>query len=323
MDVRKLINICEGKHVYIQTHNFPDPDAIASAYGLQKLFEKFGISSTIIYVGKIDKLSTTKMVDTFGIELFSHDSIAKDLRDDDYIICVDSQKNAGNILDVTGEEIAAIDHHPTFVQVEYRYFDQRIVGACATIITGYYMDLGIEPDTNTATALLYGIKMDTLQFVRGVTSEDIKAYEFLFNFIDNDTLLKLEGNNMEYKDLQAYGAAIENIKLYGVAGFSKVDFACPDALIAILSDFILSLVEVEVAIVYSEREDGVKLSIRSEKAEVNAGEVAKKALEGIGSGGGHAAMAGGFISKEAYMNLGNFRDDVLRDRFVEAMGENI
>ena len=62
MDVRKLIKICEGKHVYIQTHNFPDPDAIASAYGLQKLFENFGIASTIIYVGKIDKLSTTKMV---------------------------------------------------------------------------------------------------------------------------------------------------------------------------------------------------------------------------------------------------------------------
>ena len=105
MDVRKLIKICEGKHVYIQTHNFPDPDAIASAYGLQKLFENFGIASTIIYVGKIDKLSTTKMVETFGIELFSHDSIAKDLRDDDYIICVDSQKNAGNILDVTGKRL--------------------------------------------------------------------------------------------------------------------------------------------------------------------------------------------------------------------------
>ena len=323
MDVRELIKICENKkHVYIQTHNFPDPDAIASGYGLKKLLEHFGIDSTIIYVGKIDKLSTTKMVETFNIELFSHDSISKDLRDDDYIICVDSQKNAGNILDVTGEEIAAIDHHPTFVQVDYRYFDQRIVGACATIITGYYKDLGIEPDKNTATALLYGIKMDTLQFVRGVTAEDIAAYAYLFNYADAETLLKLEGNNMEYKDLQAYGAAIENIKLYGSAGFSKVDFACPDALIAILSDFILSLVEVEVAIVYSEREDGVKLSIRSERPSVNAGEIAKKALEGIGSGGGHAAMAGGFISKDNYMNLGNFRDDVIRDRFVEAMGEN-
>ena len=323
MDVRKLIEICKGRHVYIQTHNFPDPDAIASAYGLSKLFEHFGISSTIIYVGRIDKLSTTKMVETFGIELKSHDSIAEELRDDDYIICVDSQKNAGNILDVTGEEIAAIDHHPTFVQVEYRYFDQRIVGACATIITGYFKNLGIAPDVNTATALLYGIKMDTLQFVRGVTAEDIDAFKYLFDYIDAETLLKLEGNNMEYKDLQAYGAAIENVQLYGVAGFSKVDFACPDALIAILSDFILSLVEVEVAIVYSERDDGVKFSIRSERPSINAGEIARKALEGIGSGGGHAAMAGGFVSKEAYGNLGNYKDDVIRDRFLEAMGENI
>ncbi|MCR5520586.1 MAG: DHH family phosphoesterase [Lachnospiraceae bacterium] len=324
MDVRELIKICEGKkHVYIQTHNFPDPDAIASGYGLKKLLEHFGIDSTIIYVGKIDKLSTTKMIETFEIELFSHDSIAKDLCEDDYIICVDSQKNAGNILDVTGEEIAAIDHHPTFVQVEYRYFDQRIVGACATIIAGYYKDLGIEPDQKTATALLYGLKMDTLQFVRGVTAEDIDAYAFLFKYSDEETLLKLEGNNMEYKDLQAYGAAIENIKLYGSAGFSKINFACPDALIAILSDFILSLVEVEVAIVYCEREDGVKISVRSERPSVHAGEVAKKALEGIGSGGGHAAMAGGFVSKENYMNLGNYRDDALRDRFVAAMGEDI
>ncbi len=323
MDVRELIKICEGRQVYIQTHNFPDPDAIASAYGLQKLFENFGISSTIIYVGKIDKLSTTKMIETFGIELFSHDSIANDLRDDDYIICVDSQKNAGNILDVTGEEIAAIDHHPTFVQVEYRYFDQRIVGACATIIAGYFKDLGLKPDTKTATALLYGLKMDTLQFVRGVTAEDIAAYAFLFDYSDEETLLKLEGNNMEYKDLQAYGAAIENIKLYGTAGFSKINFACPDALIAILSDFILSLVEVEIAIVYSEREDGVKISVRSERPSVHAGEVARKALEGIGSGGGHAAMAGGFVSKDNYINLGNYRDDVLRDRFVNALGDSI
>ncbi|MCR5830034.1 MAG: DHH family phosphoesterase [Lachnospiraceae bacterium] len=323
MDVRKLIKICEGRHVYIQTHNFPDPDAIASAYGLQKLFGHFGIGSTIIYVGKIDKISTTKMIEIFDIEMFSHDSISDKLTNDDYIICVDSQKNAGNILDVTGEEIAAIDHHPTFVQVEYKYFDQRIVGACATIITGYFKDLGIIPDKNTATALLYGIKMDTLQFVRGVTPEDIDAFRFLFDYIDKESLLMLEGNNMEYKDLQAYGAAIENIQLYGCAGFSKVEFACPDALIAILSDFILALIEVEVAIVYSERDDGVKFSVRSERTQVNAGEVTRKALEGIGSGGGHAAMAGGFVTKEAFEKLGNYPDDVIRDRFVKAMGDNI
>ena len=33
----QLFEAVNREHVYIQTHNFPDPDAIASAYGLQRL----------------------------------------------------------------------------------------------------------------------------------------------------------------------------------------------------------------------------------------------------------------------------------------------
>lgn len=31
-DFNQLAALCHGKHIYIQTHNFPDPDAIASAF---------------------------------------------------------------------------------------------------------------------------------------------------------------------------------------------------------------------------------------------------------------------------------------------------
>lgn len=31
-----LVALCRNHPVYIQTHNFPDPDAIASAYGPAK-----------------------------------------------------------------------------------------------------------------------------------------------------------------------------------------------------------------------------------------------------------------------------------------------
>ena len=51
-------------------------------------------------------------------------------------------------------------------------------------------------------------------------------------------------------------------------------------------------------IVASFREDGIKLSVRSEDPEVHAGNLLHKALLGIGNGGGHATMGGGFISKE-------------------------
>ena len=46
IDLTKMIDSFTHRHVFIQTHNFPDPDAIASAYGLQYLLHSRGLEST-------------------------------------------------------------------------------------------------------------------------------------------------------------------------------------------------------------------------------------------------------------------------------------
>lgn len=315
----ELAAICRGKKIYIQTHNFPDPDAIASAFGLQKLLEKMEISSEICYAGRIDKLSAAKMLDIFGIQMTSYEILREKMEETDGIICVDSQKNAGNITDFIGDEIACIDHHPIFVETDYQFQDIQITGACATLIADYYLQQGWVPDQDTATALLYGLKMDTLQFTRGVTQKDIEIFGFLYPFCDMEKLTRLERNNMEYTDLKAYGAAIENIELYGTSGFSFIPFSCPDALIAVLSDFILSLEEVELAVVSSQREDGIKISVRSETPHVHAGQLVREALTGIGDGGGHAAMAGGLIREETALSWGRYAEDRIHSLFLETL----
>ena len=314
-----LIELCRGYPVYIQTHNFPDPDAIASAYGLQKLLGLYGVESELCYDGRIDKLSASKMLDAFHIRMLPYESLASDMRETDRIICVDTQKHGGNVTDFVGDEVACIDHHPTFVPIEYAYQDIRLTGACATLIAEYYALSGTEPDRETATALLYGLKMDTLQFTRGVTELDIKMFQFLFPRCDREKLADLERNNMEFADLKAYGAAIESIELYDKVGFSYIPFSCPDALIAILSDFILALIEVEVAVVACFREDGVKLSVRSEIPDVHAGNLLHAALSSIGNGGGHAAMGGGFIGKERLSELGRYPKDAIGGLFLDAL----
>ena len=314
-----LIELCKGYPVYIQTHNFPDPDAIASAYGLQKLLEVYGVESKLCYDGRIDKLSASKMLDTFRIQMSPYEKLVGDMKESDRIICVDTQKHAGNVTDFIGDEIACIDHHPTFVSMDYGYQDVRITGACATLIAEYYSLSGNVPDKNVATALLYGIKMDTLNLTRGVTELDIDMLGFLFPCCDQKLLSSLERNNMEFTDLKAYGAAIENIELYDKIGISCVPFSCPDAMIAILSDFILTLIEVEVSIVASFREDGIKLSVRSEDPQIHSGDLLHKALSGIGNGGGHASMGGGFISKERVPELGNYPKDRIRDLFLDVL----
>lgn len=317
--IQDLIEICKDQTVYIQTHNFPDPDAIASAYGLQQLLRKFGTESILCYAGKIDKLSTARMISEFQIQIFSYDEIKEDMKPEDSIICVDSQKNAGNITDFIGNEVACVDHHPTFVQENYLYSDVRITGACATLIAQYYQDLGIEPDENVATALLYGIKMDTLQFSRGVTEMDIKAFDYLFPLHNSARIARLEKNTMLFADLKAFGAAIENIQVFGTFGYTVIPFACPDALIATLADFILSLEEVEVVVVISQREDGLKLSVRSELDKVHSGYLIRDALSGIGNAGGHASMAGGFIPGSSLEKLGRYQEEEIRNRFLKVL----
>lgn len=317
-----LIALCQGHPVYIQTHNFPDPDAIASAYGLQKLLEQYGVGSTLCYDGRIDKLSASKMLDTFNIQMLPYEKIVADMQETDRIICVDTQKHAGNVTDFIGDEVACIDHHPIFVPMEYKYQDIRITGACSTLIAEYYALSGKEPGNDVATALLYGLKMDTLQFTRGVTELDIKMFGYLFPRCDQEKLADLERNNMEFADLKAYGAAIESIELYDKIGFSCIPFSCPDALIAILSDFILALIEVDVAVVFSFREDGVKLSVRSEDPDIHAGNLLYVALKDIGSGGGHASMGGGLIPKEHVAELGRYPEDFIRNLFLDTLSGN-
>lgn len=318
MDIGQFIKEFEGKHIFIQTHNFPDPDALGSAYGLSRLFGHFNISSTLCYDGKIDMLSSRRILEEFQIKILPKHELS-DMTCESPIILVDSQKEAGNITDLIGDEIACIDHHPTVVEIAYAFKDVRMVGACCTIIAQYFKDFHIIPDSHTATALLFGIKMDTNQFTRGVTDEDISMYAFLHPLADEGILRRVSNNTLEFSDLSAFGAVFQTIRVFDSTGIAYIPFSCPDALIAMTSDFILSLNEVTFVIVYAKRDTDWKFSVRSENDDLDAGEIIHEALLGIGSGGGHACMAGGIIPCSVTKEMGRTADTQICELFLNTI----
>ena len=289
----EIVRNIKGDMVYIQTHNFPDPDAIASAFGLSKLLKHYDIKSSICYKGKIERFSTNGFVNKLGIELIDLDSI-NGMCENDEIILVDSQKGNSNIVDSPGNEIICIDHHPSFENCntnDYRYADIRPeYGACATIIAQYYLENDIQMDRRVATALIFGIKSDTMGLSRGVSQADIDVYQQLYGMCDMELISSLEHCSLKFEDLKAYANAINSIKIYDNISFANTGYNCPEALIASISDFMLDLVEIDFSVVYSIRDDGIKLSVRS-IGEINAGIVTNDALSDIGGGGGHAEMA--------------------------------
>lgn len=316
--IRELLELCEGHPVYIQAHNFPDPDALASGHGLQQFLKQFGIASTFCYDGMLDKRACKKMVESFHIQVVRVKEIAQ-MENDAVLICVDSQKNAGNVSVLPVEIRACIDHHPTFIPAEYQYSDLRRSGSCAAIIAEYFQRAGIEPDDDTASALLYGIKIDTRQFSRGVTNLDIDMFRFLKQFCNEERISRMISNTITYTDLKAYISALENVRIYGIAGFTEIEFPCSDDLIAMIADFLLSLDELDLTVVYSRREDGIKFSVRSQLSEVHAGHWVKEALRRLGTGGGHEYMAGGVIPADKIANMGQYPDETIRDCFLSAL----
>ncbi|MCI9175729.1 MAG: DHH family phosphoesterase [Lachnospiraceae bacterium] len=320
MNPLDLADILRDHTVYIQTHNFPDPDAIACAFGLQQFLNCHGIASALCYDGKIDRLSSKKMLDTFGIAMRSKDELP-DMTEEDLIVLVDSQKKNSNVTDLIGDEVACIDHHPIFFPYEYLYQDIQPVGACSSIIASYYQKTNTPISPACAAALAYGIKMDTADFCRGATALETEMFSFLFQHADWELVTNMYSNTMEFDDLRAYGAAIQNIQIFGGTGFAYIPFHCANALIAIISDFILSLDVVHIAIIYAKQTNGLRFSVRCEQNRMHAGNLISRVLKPWGSGGGHPSMAGGIIPSEHIPLLGEDMHTTLQDAFLKSISE--
>lgn len=315
----KIMDTIQGKHVYIQTHNFPDPDAIASAFGLQQLLKVRGVESVICYRGRIDRSCLMQMIEQLHIELVNIDDIP-DMSEADEVILVDSQKGNSNIVDIPGTEIICIDHHPTYEKVDYLLQDIRPeAGACASIIAGYYVENEIEMSRDVATALLFGIKIDTANLSRGVSKLDLDMFYYVYGLARPELMDLFELNELQFSDLYAYVHAINTIRVYDRVSFANTGSNCPEALIANISDFMLALSEVDFSVVYSLRPDGIKLSVRNSIPGVDAGKITNQALQGIGNGGGHASMAGGFVSFQE----NNMDEEILiasiQERFLQLL----
>lgn len=299
------------KQVFIHTHDFPDPDAFASAFGLQSLLENYGIKSIICYGGEIERSSLINMVEEFNIEVTPRTKY-----DNQFLnavnILVDSQINNSNITFNPGDDVYCIDHHPIFSDAKYVWQDIRPVGACASIIISYYKEANITVTKDVASALCYGIKMDTNDFNRGCTMFDIEMFREIFEYCDYNKVTYINQNQLVLNDFEAFRAALKNITIYGSIGFAYIPFKCPSTLVAIISDFLLSTAEVTVSIVYSRLDDVVKFSIRSEDKTIHAGRLIHEALKDIGNGGGHPTMAGGVIYKNYLDKISNLESTVER-----------
>jgi nanoRNase/pAp phosphatase (c-di-AMP/oligoRNAs hydrolase) len=312
--ITELIKILRSEdRVFIQTHNYPDHDAVASAFGLQELLREFKIDASIIYKGDIQRDSLFKMIKSLNIEIYNYTDF--NLKIDDKIVIVDGCKGNSNVNELVGEEIAVIDHHEVAKPLSVEYVDIRpSYGSCSTIIYSYYKELNMNISKDVTTALIIGLNMDTALLTRGVSSADVEAYSDLYvnaNIALVNTILR---NFIQTKDLGFYKLLLDKIIIKERVAFCYFKDGCNQNLLGILGDFILALEEVEFVILCARNGEVVNFSIRSESERFNAGLIIQEVLKDIGFGGGHTEMAGGVIK-----DLSKFHEEQIYNSFYKCL----
>jgi len=299
--------------VYIQTHSYPDHDAIASAFGLQELLAQCGVAAHIVYEGEIQRESLHRMISELRIEVRKASTVA--LEEGNKIIIVDGCKGNKNVAELVGEEIAVIDHHAVGVTEDVPFVDIRPdYGSCSSIIYSYYREMDKVVPRNVATALMIGINMDTSLLTRGVNQWDVEAYANLYHIADvrlQNTILR---NFIQTKDLSFYRFALEHVEITDGTAYCFFSDGCDQNLLGILGDFFLALREVHFVVLCARNNTAVNFSLRNERDDCDASRLLQDVLRGIGFGGGHRHMAGGVIP-----DVARFNEPALREKFLDAL----
>ncbi len=313
------------KTLGIVVHDNPDPDSISSALALKEIAASVGAEATIIYHGEIQRQENRAFVNLLDIDLAHVDAVNPD--DYDMLALVDTSiPGANNPLTNLDKIGIIIDHHGAPPPEHVLFSDIRDVGATATILTGYLEELDIDIDKQLATALLYGIRIDTHDYKTHVTPADLAAATHLMQLSDREILTQIESPPMSLETLDIIGQAIYNKRITGSYLITNVGFIHNTDALAQAADYLLNLEGITTVLVFGLDEDRIYVSGRSKDIRVNIGAVMTSAFSDIGSAGGHANAAGAQIPLGVFTGVRDKKmllslvEEVVARRFYAQIG---
>ena len=310
----------EKDKIHILLQHDPDPDGIGSALALRELLGRNRTTTPIVTFGQVTRPENLAMIRLLDIQI---DRISyEDLhRDGARLALVDVQPPY--FEGPLGRVDLVVDHHPKRASFSARFTDLRPhYGATSTIFTEYLRAAGMEPSQRLATALLYGIKSDTLFLERGSHIADLEAFTFLYPLASRAMITRMERPALPREDLEALGRALSRLQLDdGVAVIHMGEVKREDV-IPQMAEICLQIEGVEWGVVSGLCNDRVVISVRNVGYVKSAGDIMKRLFDEIGSAGGHRAMAKAVIPLSRFKeHFGEVSERVIREAMVPLITE--
>jgi len=212
---------------------------------------------------------------------------------------------------------AVIDHHPVGHIGDVEFVDIRPeYGATSSMAVEYLRAAGLKPSVALATALFYGIKVDTHDFEQKSVLADGISFRYLFNIANRDLVRKFELTDLRRSELKYFATALAELKYSKGRYFTHLGrVRSPDVLV-IVADFLNHVGEIDWAFVSGIHGEKLVVIFRCDGYRKNAGKLAERIFGSLGSAGGHKGAARAEVSlKNLQLGEKEFTSDTLK-RFI-------
>lgn len=301
--------ISNNNQFIILTHQNPDGDTIGSSIALSCLLKKLNKKTYILCPDKIPK-NLLWWKETKEIIVFDDEKNIKEIKTifqlNLPLFCIDFnttkqiKKFSEYFSKHKGLKIL-IDHHPNPENIFNFAICNTNVSSTAELLYTIIKKINLKNliDKNFATGIYIGILWDTNSFsVNAYRKKTFQVTAELFNYgIDSEKIYNNIFCANSYNRLKFIGFLLHNrlqlIENYSTAymwftkeEFKKFDLQPGDT--EFLVNIPLSIKNVNLSVLFYEKEDYIKISLRS-KGKINVNRIARKYF----NGGGHKNAAGG------------------------------
>ena len=282
----------ENDTLAVLMYGSPDPDAVASAMALREILNQTKPLAKCIFVAteSVIRYQNAEFIREMKIEIEMLDKV--DLREYRLIAIVDAQPTFfGEALGEMKPQIV-LDHHPCKSTWHASLADVRpSYGALSTIMTEYLLAARVRIPKRLYTALLYGIRSDTVNFERDVSLEDIGAYYLTFSRANRQLIRRIELNQIPERFLKYFDYACQRKRRYRdrlIVFLGTVE--SPDACVQV-ADFFLRVINIFYVIVAGIVKERLVIIFRGDGYRQDCGAIARKSFGIFGTAGGHRSAA--------------------------------
>jgi len=327
----KVLSQHRGEKQIVVIQDFPDPDALSSAWAYQLIAANYDISCDIVYGGTLSHQENIALVRLTSLPAKRYVNTAlqkEDLSVYQGCVLIDSQGTNSQLYAVVKRAeiplIVVIDHHSKQDELDAEFIDLRPqTRATATILTQYIQsgmldfDSSNETHIQCATALMHGLRSDTNRLMQA-KEEDFIAAAYLSRFYDSQLLNAVLQSARSRRVMNVIEQALSNRKIkknFSISGVGYLRYDDRDA-IPQAADFLVTEEDIHTAVVYGivhNEDDDKELvigSLRTTKLTLDPDEFIKETLGKDAQGrffGGGRYMAGGFEIPVGFLN--GFKDN--------------